>query len=85
MLICLNYSSFSVRPIDVSIEGLSVLGWIIASLMNFVIVFIGGFIRNIVETVVKDMTDVALDSVDLSPLGPILGCDPPSIQMIYLH
>ncbi|KAG0727401.1 hypothetical protein GWK47_034707 [Chionoecetes opilio] len=62
--------------IDVSIQGLSVLGWIIASLVDFVMVFIGGFIRSIVETIMKDMTDQVLDGIDLHPIGSILGCDP---------
>uniref|UniRef100_A0A0N7ZDC7 Uncharacterized protein n=1 Tax=Scylla olivacea TaxID=85551 RepID=A0A0N7ZDC7_SCYOL len=71
--------------IDVSIKGLSVLGWIVSSLMEFVMIFISGFIKNIVETVMKDMTDVVLDSIDLSPLGPILGCDPSAAHLVQLH
>lgn len=75
---------FCCRSIDVSIEGLSVLGWIVASLMDFVMIFIRGFIGNLVETVVKDMTDVALDNIDLSILGPVLGCEP-AAQVVQLH
>ncbi|KAK8388187.1 hypothetical protein O3P69_020221 [Scylla paramamosain] len=71
--------------IDVSIKGLSVLGWIVSSLMEFVMIFISGFIKNIVETVMKDMTDVVLDNIDLSPLGPILGCDPSAAHLVQLH
>ncbi|XP_045134646.1 uncharacterized protein LOC123518099 [Portunus trituberculatus] len=71
--------------INVSIEGLSVLGWIVASLMDFVMIFIGGFVSSFVETVMKDMTDQVLDSIDLSLLGPVLGCDPAAAQLIQLH
>ena len=67
-----------------SIEGLSVLGWIIASLMDFVMIFISGFVSTIVETAMKDMTNMVLDVIDLSPIGSVLGCDPSAAQLV-LH
>lgn len=67
-----NNCSFVGRNINVTIEDLGVLGWIVASLIDFVMIFIGGFISDIIETVIKDLTNNALDNVDLGILGVIL-------------
>ncbi|XP_050733517.1 uncharacterized protein LOC127007045 [Eriocheir sinensis] len=70
--------------INVTIEDLGALGWIIASLIDFVMIFIGGFISNIVETVIKDLTNSALDNVDLGILGVVLGCERPALPHVPL-
>lgn len=62
--------------ISVDVHGLGPLNWILEILTELVVNVTELFIRDTIEQTVQSMINEALDSVDLSSLAPLLGCDP---------
>ncbi|XP_068201165.1 mite allergen Lep d 7-like isoform X2 [Palaemon carinicauda] len=66
----------SIGHISVDIHGLGPLNWIMEIVSDLVVNVAELFIRDTIEDSVQSLLNEALDSVDISILGPILGCDP---------
>lgn len=71
-----NLDVKKIGHISVDIHGLGPLNWILEIVTDLVVNVVEVFLRSMIEDTVTGYVNEALNSVDLSILAPIIGCDP---------